>query len=160
MSAKILVCVDPGGTTGIAVLKLTADDVTLEETHQWTDPDTVWSKIYLLASYWEAGYDVELVVEQFDDRPGVVNPDYSAKYIIKDIDRYIIGYPIHYQIVAMAKNAVKQGGKGQEDQLKRFGMYQPGKKHARDAIRHGIAYAAGTLKHRPTIELGWPKDKD
>ena len=40
--------------------------------------------------------------------------------------------------------------------LRRHGLFLPGQKHARDAIRHGVAWAK-TTKHRPTIEHYWPR---
>lgn len=39
--------------------------------------------------------------------------------------------------------------------LKRWGMWLPGQQHARDAIRHLVAYAKLT-HHRPTLEALWP----
>lgn len=106
------------------------------------------------------GYEVHLVMEQFDKRPGIINPDYSAKFVERDIDNNVAGY--HFkekQIPAMAKNFIKEARRsnGQGDGLKRFGLYQTGLKHSNDSLRHAVTYAVVKLKHEPLILRGWPK---
>ena len=156
MWPRVLVCVDPGVTTGIAVVLLTETSIKLLEVHQWGDSDTVWEKIYSLARYWGHGYHTMIVCESFDFRPGVVNPDYTPKFIIKDIERYITDIEIVYQIPSSIKTLVKPAKNGNKDQLHRFNLYQRGKRHANDAIRHAIVWATKN-RHEPTILLGWPR---
>ena len=156
--------VDPGGTTGVGVITLTEDAFHLEETFQFTDQDTAWVEVQAVVNkYDQLGYEVHLVVERFDKRPGIINPDYSAKFVERDIDNNVDGYYTAFkQIPAEAKNFIKEAknNQGKGDALKRFGMYEPGKKHARDALRHAITYAVVRLKHHPLILRGWPKPND
>jgi len=155
----IVVAVDPGGTTGIAVFKFTDDDAEYLEHHQWGDPDYVWKKIHDLVHYWQAGYEVVLVVEQFDKRPGIINPDFTPKYIGRDISNNIDDVETVWQIPGAAMNLVKPPSKRYhgQDQLKRFGWYHTSNTHANDAARHAIVFAVDVLDHRPTIVRGWPK---
>jgi len=159
----IVVAVDPGITTGIAVFKFSDDDAEYLEHHQWEDPDTAWRVIHNLVHYWQAGYDTILVVEQFDKRPGIINPDFTPKYIGRDIANNIDDVEIVWQIPGAAMNLVKpvsaKGNKG-GDHLKRFGWYLRSNVHANDAARHAIVYAVDVLHHMPTILRGWPKPKD
>jgi hypothetical protein len=158
----IVVAVDPGGTTGIAVFKFTEHAVEYVEHHQWEDPNTAWRAIHNLVHYWQSGYEVVLVVEQFDKRPGVINPDFTPKYINRDIENNIDDVEIVWQIPADAMNLVKPVGKKNHgpDHLKRFGWYLRSNVHANDAARHAIVYGVNKLKHMPLILRGWPKPKD
>lgn len=158
----VVIGVDPGGTTGISVVGVEADKpASIIETRQWPNDynPATWQKLQSLAHHYRALYDlpVVLVIEQFDKRPGVIDPDYSAMYINKDIVEYIHEYPIVWQIPAAAKNLIKPARKGKADQLKRFGWYQVSHRHANDASRHVLVYLVEKVKHRPTILKGWPK---
>lgn len=156
-----IVGVDPGGTTGANVLLLTETGYELAEAHQFKDDATAWREVQgLVTKYKALGHEVHLVVEQFDKRPGIINPDYSAKYVERDIDNNVSGYDVmHKQIPAEAKNFIKEARKngGVGDALKRFGLFQTSMKHANDSLRHSVTYAVVRLKHRPLILRGWPK---
>ena len=158
----VVVAVDPGVTTGIAVFLCLEDSVEYLESHQWGDPDYVWQEIHDLVHYWQFGYRVVLVVEQFDKRPGIVNPDFTPKYINRDIENNIHDVEIVKQIPDAAMNLVRPPGKKNAgpDHLKRFGWYKVKNTHANDAARHFIVYAVGKLRHQPTILTGWPKEKN
>lgn len=159
----VVVAVDPGGTTGVAVFGFTEETVEYIEHFQWGDPDYVWREIHKLVHKWQAkGFRVVLVVEQFDKRPGIINPDFTPKYIGRDIKNNIDDVEIVWQIPSVAMNLVRPPGKRHKgaDQLKRFGWYKTVNTHANDAARHAIVYAVETLKHMPTILRGWPKPKD
>lgn len=148
----------------MGVITLTEESFKLEETFQFTDQNSAWMEVQsAISKYTQLGYEVHLVVEQFDKRPGIINPDYSAKFVERDIDNNVAGYHTKFkQIPAEAKNFIKEAktNNGKGDALKRFGMYEPGKKHARDALRHVITYAVVRLKHRPLILRGWPKPNE
>lgn len=156
--------VDPGGTTGACVLLLAEQGWHLDQSRQFTDQGEAWKDVQELVSHYAAaGYEVHLVVEQFDKRPGIINPDYSAKYVEKNIDSFVAGFHTKYkQIPAEAKNFIREArsNNGRGDALKRFDMYPVGQKHARDAIRHALTYAVVQLKHRPLTLKGWPKPID
>lgn len=130
---------------------------------QWEDPDTACYELKRLADkYHEEGYEVVLVGEQFDKRPGVINPDYTAKYVNRDVENTIFDYEIVWQVPAAAKNLVKYSAKAHDgrDGLHRFGFYLIGRRHANDATRHALVYAVEKLKHKATILLGWPRKDD
>ena len=156
---KIIVAIDPGGTTGIAVMGLTDEDFKLLEVHQWKDPDNVWEEILKLLRRVVEDCGMEelyVICESFEIRPDVLSPDETPKYIIKDLDRYVVPeFEIHYQQASVAKVGVPPAKGGRRDRLKAFGLYQTGLRHSNDAIRHILAYAIDKLRHRPLIIAGW-----
>lgn len=153
---KLIIAIDPGQTTGVAVMRLTPSEFILEETHQWGDPDTVVNPLLDLINYWSAGYEVTVICESFELRPDVINPDDTPKYIIKDIERTIEPiHPVRYQMASQAKVGAGPGKSGRRDRLKAFGLYQTGNRHANDAIRHIVVYAIEKLRYRPLIVAGW-----
>lgn len=157
----LVVGVDPGGTTGISTFMVEEAAATQIDFAQWANDGHVWQRLldYIMELEEVHSMPVVLVVEQFDKRPGVIDPDYSAMYICKDIKENIDGpsCPIVWQIPAAAKNLIKPATKGKPDQLKRFGLYHPNYRHANDATRHVLVYLVEKIKHRPTILKGWPK---
>lgn len=158
----VVIGVDPGGTTGVCDMLFTEDSVEVLDTDQWGEPNDVWKELRLRAvKYRKMGYRVVLVVEQFDKRPGVVNPDFTPKYINRDIENNLSDFDIKWQVPAAAKNLVKPARKGGGvDGLKRFGWYKMKSPHSNDATRHVIVYGVESLRHMPLILKGWPKPKD
>lgn len=158
----VVIGVDPGQTTGICDMLFTEDDVELLETDQWDEPSDVWKLLRARAhKYRKAGYRVVLVVEQFDKRPGVVAPDFTPKFINRDISENLTDFDIKWQIPAAAKNLVKPGTRaGTGDHLLRFGWWKSKSPHSNDATRHVIVYGVDSLRHMPLILKGWPKPKD
>lgn len=154
---KLIVAVDPGVTTGIAVMKLTDTEYELLEVHQWKDPDNVWERILeLLDRLARDCDDIDLLCESFEIRPDVMDPDETPKYIIKDLERYVNDkYEIKFQQASMAKVGVPPAKGGRPDRLKAFNLYQRGMRHTNDAIRHIVAYALSKLMYRPLIIAGW-----
>jgi hypothetical protein len=125
---------------------------------QLTEPSKVAQELGAIGlTYDEHGYNIRYVIEQFDNRPGVVNPDFTPKYVINDIKNLIAEEYIQWQTPSQAKNLVKPSHNGTADGLKRFGWYQTKFRHANDASRHVIVYLVERLKHKPTILKGWPK---
>lgn len=157
----VAIGVDPGVTTGVSAFLVTEDGVTMKESYQWGDPENVWCELDKLAFVYEniAHLEVVFVAEQFDKRPGVADPDFTPKYIIKDIETHLAHRTFIWQTPSQAKNLVKPATKGVPDGLKRFGWYQVGMGHANDASRHVIVFLVEKIKHMPTILLGWPKEK-
>lgn len=154
----IVMGIDPGGTTGVSIIA--AEEELSEQIywHQFPDADTFYLDLETLIRTFNP--DV-VVIEQFDKRPGIVNPDYTPKYVCRDIENHVI--PNHpevefvFQIPALAMNMVRTARKGGVDGLKRFGWYRVSNVHANDATRHAVAYLVHTAKHMPTILRGWPK---
>lgn len=158
----VVIGVDPGATTGVAVYRVpSADGLPVQlDTAQFGDADTVWQKLRGISERVRADYQpssVVFAIEQFDKRPGIVDPDYSSMYIIKDINRYMSDETIVWFTPSQAKNLVKPAHRGAPDALKRFGWYKVGMGHANDASRHVIVFLVETLRHMPTIHRGWPK---
>lgn len=159
----IVVAADPGVTTGIAIFYFGPNNCQYLFHEQYGDPDTAWKRLHDLVHQAQEMYpedEVILVVEQFDKRPGVVHPDFTPKYITRDIEINITDVEIVWQIPDMAKTMVPPARKGTSDALKRMGWYLVSNVHANDAARHAVAYAVATRRHMPTILRGWPKPKD
>lgn len=154
---KYIIAIDPGKTTGVAVLHLTDDSFELVDVFQWGDPDNVWEKIAMLFQEYDQDHDdVVFLCESFELRPDVAMPDETPKYIIKDLNRYVEPtYPIEYQMASQAKVGIPPGKNGRRDRLHSFGLSQRGMRHANDAIRHCLVYAIEKLRHRPLIVRGW-----
>jgi hypothetical protein len=155
----VIIAIDPGKTTGIAVMTFTRDAYKLNDVYQWGDPDTVWLKIHALITEWhtKTGEEPTVLCESFEMRPDVISPDETPKYIIKDIDRYIgEEYEIKYQMASQAKTGCAPARGGKPDRLKAFDLYQVGARHSNDAIRHCVVYALNDLKHMPLTLKGWP----
>lgn len=152
----VVVGIDPGVTTGVAIYGVAGPDRLPIQiaAEQWGDPDTVTSKMIALTEKYK---NVIFVIEQFDKRPGVADPDYTPMFIIRDINRDMPDASIVWQIPAQAKNLVKPAKRGAPDGLKRFGWYVVGMGHANDASRHVIVFLVEKLHHKPTILRGWPK---
>lgn len=156
-----IIGVDPGGTTGVAEYTLDSMEAQakLQATGQVTEMGEVVPYLMHAAGGWmQKGYAVLFVIEQFDKRPGVADPDYSAMYVIQFIKTQISDKHIVWQTPSQAKNLVKPAGKsGKADGLVRFGWYKRGQKHANDASRHVVVFLVEKLKHKPTQLKGWPK---
>lgn len=154
---KLIIAIDPGGTTGIAVMKLTDTDFDLLEVHQWGDPDSVHEPILeLITRYSEEFEDTYVICESFEIRPDVLAPDETPKYIIKDLERFVQPHhEINYQQASVAKVGVPPAKGGRPDRLKAFGLYQRSMRHSNDAIRHIVSYALDKLRYRPLIIAGW-----
>lgn len=156
----VVIGIDPGVTTGVAAYIVQSPDSlpVLDKTEQWGDPDhVVTNMLNTRYGYEQRGYKSVFVIEQFDKRPGVADPDYTPKYIIRDIERYLPDAVRVYQTPSQAKNLVKPAHKGAPDGLKRFGWYQVGMGHANDASRHVITFLVEKVHHLPTTLKGWPK---
>lgn len=154
---KVIIGIDPGGTTGVAVMALSDDSYKLLEVLQLKDPDTVWEPLYdLIAKYHDKYDDVYTICESFEIRPDVYDPDETPKYIIKDLERYVQPhFEINYQQASLAKVGVPPAKQGRPDRLKSFGLYQRGMRHSNDAVRHIVAYALDKLRFLPLIIAGW-----
>jgi hypothetical protein len=141
-----VLCLDPGGTTG----------ATLIEYNEETEPKVIFTKQInnglqgFLNWHWDElellDFDT-IVCESFTLREGVYGVDLSPVYIIGALEAL---YPVHdiiYQAPSMKPLCDDQ-------RLKSMGLYEPGRGHAMDALRHGIIYLRNH-GHKPTLKLGW-----
>ena len=156
---KYIIAIDPGKTTGVAILNLTDKEFHLVEVAQLEDPDNVWKDLGELIKYYHEKHDdVVVLCESFELRPDVAQPDETPKYIIKDLERWVEPtYPIEYQMASQAKVGIPPGRNGRRDRLHSFGLHQRGYRHANDAIRHALIFAIDKVRHKPLIYRGWGK---
>ena len=141
-----LLCLDPGGTTGVAVFEYSDNtEATLEYYDQV--PGSLkgfieWYKIYSSKLNWDV-----VVCEDFTLRINVKFPDLSPVYIIGTYQA--LGSPIVKDYQQPTQKPLCD-----DDRLKKLGLHKPGKGHANDAIRHGIIYLRRN-RHMPTLKKGW-----
>jgi len=150
--------IDAGQSTGVAIIDYPNNGpmqvVHLDQFVGSLSP-TVEELLWLNFSY-QPGV---IAAERFDLRPGnkfladltTVEVNGTLKYLWGDDN-------IVWQTPAQAKTLVN------DMILKRLDLWVTGKQFGqpdaddvRDALRHNIRYAVQELKHRPTIEEGWPK---
>jgi hypothetical protein len=140
---------DPGGTTGCAELWLEptyGEDRHIRPAEEWIPhwtfcqigPDEhhgdLWNYLTVLAP--RDG----IACEHFEWRPNRhQNAEYGDRYVelisreyegIVKLAHDVLGYPLWIQTASQAKSFVK------DDNIKNLGLWQPGQKHAMDALRH------------------------
>ena len=151
----IIQVIDPGVSTGVVIARVDAEveilyfDQFICSTHVET------SKILedLIKRF-----DVDVVVsEQFDLRPSnKFTADLTPVKVNAVLDWLVDD--IHYQTPAQAKGLVKDAT------LKNLGWWLTGKdvnykdaNDVRDAFRHLVYYLVHDLKHKWTLDNGWPR---
>jgi hypothetical protein len=137
---------DPGGTTGWAVVEYDEKESKLIEYGQITGGYKGFKDFYL-----NSGIDADVVVcESFTLRSGMPSVNLEPCYVIGVLyaleNKPVIFYPPSYKIFC------------NDDALKRLEFYVKGKQHARDAIRHAVAYLRLEINHIPTMKKGWPDE--
>lgn len=141
-----LLCLDPGGTTGVAIIEYEKD----------TEPKVV--KTFQVAGSLKGFLDFQwdeleswafdkIICESFTLREGVYGADLSPTYIIGALEAL---YPLHEIIYQEPHRKPLCDDK----RLKKLGIYEPARGHAMDAVRHGIIYLRNS-KHLPTLQKGW-----
>jgi hypothetical protein len=138
----IVLGVDPGERTGVALLRVPDDSLPeLIEYHE------VRGGLEGFRMWWETRpvHDV-LVVEDFILRPGVKGVNTTPLQIIG----FLQSYKPEMQPPAGRKKAVSDAV------LKRLGLYLPGEplRNAREAVRHAVWYLK-KRHHIPTLRVGW-----
>lgn len=137
---------DPGGTTGYAI---TTYDPTfpaeIERSGQIKN-----SLRGFLDFHWDVLESEQfdfIICENFELREGIYGADLSPVYIIGALEALYPTTQIVYQ-------APYQKPLVDDDRLKKLGLYEPGKPHRNDAVRHMVIYLRNT-KHLPTLVHGW-----
>lgn len=140
----MLLALDPGGTTGYAVVQYDAiTPMTLIEHGQIASGKDGFIE-------WALGrrgdFD-EVVSESFVIDGRTAFPDVTPLRIETAVDmtfgRWGDGCPVAWQRNVMKAHA-------DDILLKRVGLWLKGEQHARDAVRHSIAYLK-TRRHAPTL---------
>ena len=137
---------DPGGTTGWALIEYDENQSTLLDYGQITGGYKGFKEFYLNSR----GIADIIVCESFSLRLGHQSVNLEPCYVIGVLyalaDRPVIFYPPSYKVFC------------DNDALKRLGFYIKGKQHARDAIRHAVAFLRVEINHIPTMKKGWPDE--
>ena len=142
---------DPGGTTGYAFIVYDKGKKPMMiDSGQIPDGHLGFIK------WWRSGgLDMSIgstiVCESFTLRPGVPGVNLDPCYVMGALDALARNHQVVYQRPTYKAYC-------DNDALKRLGFYLVGQQHARDAVRHAVAYLRLVEKHLPTYELGWPSD--
>lgn len=142
----LMLSLDPGGTTGAALLEFDSDTVNLIRT--WQVPNGLMG---FHDWYWDEladGYIFDVIVcESFNLREGLHGVDLTPTYVIGALEGYYYPQKIIYQEPKLKPLC-------DDSRLKLMGLHEKGKPHANDAVRHGIIYLRNR-KHKPTLMKGW-----
>lgn len=147
---KRILCLDPGGKTGLAVIDYTEDTEAVlkhfEEVPNGLPGMIDWYKDNVSSGNWDF-----IVCENFTLRTSVKFPDLSPVYIIGALEALEHPREIVYQ-------SPSQKHLCDDKRLKVLGLHKPGLGHANDAVRHGIIYLRNS-RHMPTLKKGWSPDE-
>jgi len=159
--------VDPGKMTGVALLKenygtgLPFSVVLLDEIEGGVEGFIDWAEENLddLADY--------VVCEKFELDGRTPKPDLTPKEIIgalKVFQRADAFFQLGHKHWALECQTNTQGKHLMTNEvLKRAGYYPKRGEvkggHSTDALRHALTYVVKTLKHKPTLELLFPKEE-
>jgi len=149
LGVKRILAIDPGGTTGIAIVSF-SDNLEPVVSHHEQVPNGLAGFIEWYKSNQHLTWDV-IVCENFTLRINVKFPDLSPVYIIGALEALEWPTKIVYQSPAQKHLC-------DDKRLKLMGMHKPGNGHANDAIRHAIIYLRNK-KHMPTLMLGWKPEE-
>lgn len=157
-----LSCVDPGGDTGMALLHVQPDRLTLVD---WEtvpyDPrlreGSAMPTAQLVA--WTLDYPGQhkLVFEDFHLRNNGAEKDTTALRVIGSIEQVIydrdLFAAVHAQEPVEAKHMVP------DEVLEKLGLHMDhshSQRHVRDALRHGVTYLT-RLRYLPVCRVAYPR---
>lgn len=152
---KTVIAIDPGVNTGLVVARV-GEEVEILRFDQFicaTHVETAHRIKQVLDTYPGA----TIVAEQFDLRPGnKFSADLTPVRVNAVLDWLVDD--IHYQTPAQAKGLVKDAT------LKNLGWWLTGKdvgykdaNDVRDAFRHLVYYLVHEMRHKWTLDTGWPR---
>lgn len=132
---------DPGGTTGIAMLRYTPDTKPeLIYLHQIKDGRVGYFNWFEGS---EPTYNLTIVSEKWETREGIHSADLEPVYI-EGVQYALWQENVVYQTPDM-KSLVP------DEFLKKNNLWTPGKRHQMDALIHALVYLRNS-GHRPTLE--------
>lgn len=162
-----LFAVDPGGTTGWAMFwiptanMLARDIDVLEDVEfdcgQWDGPEDKQTDEFLLEL---SGLDCPIIFEDFLLRQFRRDRDLLSPVRVMAKMEYCLyrlrndlcdgrAYPVRKQQASLAKSTAT------DDRLKEWGLWEPGKPHARDAIRHGVTFLRRAKADQRLRDWAW-----
>jgi hypothetical protein len=148
---KQILSFDPGGTTGYAFIVYPKNEIPM-----MIDSGEIKGGHQGFIDWWRGGgldmaIGSTLVCESFTLRQGVPGVNLEPCYVMGALEALSRRQEVVYQRPTYKAYC-------DNDALKRLGFYLVGQQHARDAVRHAVAYLRLVEKHLPTYELGWPSD--
>lgn len=163
MEPRLIIALDPGGTTGLDwchrqqplnSLKWAVHPVQIAPCHTSKALKELLAKMTSLVGLVEPlrGMDVTVICENFEHRPFETRDriDYTPAEVIGAVRAWCI----QYEGVVTLVRATASMGKGfwTDDKIKQSGLWVPGKKHAMDARRHLLRYRSFILGHKELYE--------
>lgn len=140
-----LLSLDPGGTTGYAIIEYDDSYFRIEDSGQISgglEGFIEWDS----ENYTAHSLDL-IVCESFTLREGVYGADLSPVYIIGALEAL-------YQSTKIVYQEPKLKPLCDDERLKKMGYHKRGNPHRNDAVRHGLIYLRNN-KHKPTLLAGW-----
>lgn len=153
---------DPGGTTGWAVTQIPNSSM--------SGSNGVLAGMKLECGQFEGSHDeqtdqiIELIFSY--EEPAVVMEDFELRQLQVELSPVQIAAKVEYELhrealdglmipyflqkAALAKTTVTN------DRLKRWGLWVPGQRHARDGIRHCITFNRRCRENRSLLLAAWP----
>lgn len=145
MKSKRILSLDPGGTTGYALIDYNDSKFTVHQSGQITGG--LHGFLDFNSDYLSTQHIDTIVCESFTLREGVYGADLTPVYIIGALEALYPELDIVYQEPKIKPLC-------DDDRLKKMQKHEPGKPHRNDAVRHGLIYLRNN-KHKPTLEAGW-----
>ena len=138
---------DPGVTTGFAIIEYQDDSEP-----KLIDHGQIPNGHLGFIDHWFKFKSYDLIVcESFTLREGIKGVTIEPAYVIGALEALNLDETeIIYQQPSFKTLC-------DNDALKNLEMYVRGQQHARDAIRHPIAYLKTKIKHTHTLKKGWPE---
>lgn len=146
---KSILALDPGGTTGYVYMRYESESLP-----HIVEVGQIPGGREGFINWWRSGgkeiaEDSQIVCESFILREGIPGVNLEPCYVMGALEALARGQHIVYQKPTMKVYC-------DNDAMKRLGFYVKGQEHARDAIRHAVAYLITVEKHTPTYRTGWP----
>jgi hypothetical protein len=142
----LVLSLDPGGTTGYAISSVTGET----PLHIERSGQIKGGLKGFLDFHWDVLEDMEfsaIICESFTLREGIYGADLSPVSIIGALEALYPTTEIFYQSPSLKILC-------SDDRMKKLGVYEPGKPHRNDAVRHAVINLRNN-KHIPTLEAGW-----
>jgi hypothetical protein len=160
-----IISIDPGGTTGWNVIVVHGDSLSdphcsiLENIIHWEqgqfegDEFAQADEIITLIDLWDDAAILfeDFILRKFSAGRELLSPVRITSMVAYHISRtYTPPRPIFMQMSELAMSTVT------DDRLKKWGLYQPGEQHARDALRHSVTFMRRSKDNKRIREAAWP----
>lgn len=167
-----VVGIDPGGTTGWALLWIPTANVLLRDIDvledvefdcgEWSGPEDEQAAKF---ARFVAGITGPIIIEDFILRQfrqdanllAPVRVTAKMEYALYEM-RLRAGDPLAYRVKKQQPSMAKSTAT--DDRLKDWGLWEPGKPHARDALRHAVTFLRRARTDRRIRIWGWPSLAD